>query len=257
MKRVLAVRACAVGDFVLNLPAIQALSNSLGGAEFTFAGYPTTLQLAQHFVRVKAVRSIDTPPWSHLFNRPMPDLDFDMAVVWMKDPAIAANLRASGVPGVIRADPFPKFGHAADHLLRTLNLGRPPLPSLWRPGGDDIILHPGSGSAKKCWPYFEQLGKMLPNSAVLLGPNEDGHVTQQRLLRGLSLTEVLTRLQACRAYIGNDSGITHLAAYIGCPTVALFGATDPRIWGPIGRRVRIIWKNSLGDILPEEVTRLV
>ncbi|MGD8878557.1 MAG: glycosyltransferase family 9 protein, partial [Syntrophobacterales bacterium] len=41
-------------------------------------------------------------------------------------------------------------------------------------------------------------------------------------------------------YLGNDSGITHLAAACGIPTIALFGPTDPQIWGPRGPQVSII-----------------
>ena len=74
-----------------------------------------------------------------------------------------------------------------------------------------------------------------------------------QVLENLSLTEVSLHLRQCRAFIGNDSGITHLAAYLGCPTVALFGPTDPRVWGPIGRRSRIIWKRKLEEIRVDEV----
>lgn len=257
MKQVLIVRACAIGDFVLNLPAIQALAHSLDGAEFTFIGYPATLGIAQWFVKVRATHSIETPPWSILFNRAVPALDFDLSIVWMKDAAVADNLRASGLSNVVRAEPFPSFGHAGDHLLRTLKLARPPLPDLWKPDTGEIIMHPGSGSPKKCWPYFDQLGKMLANPLLLAGPNEGDYKTEHPVLRDLSLPEVFNRLRSCSAYIGNDSGITHLAAYIGCPTVALFGPTDPAVWGPIGRRARIIWKRPIESISPEEVMLLL
>ena len=260
MKRVLIVRACAVGDFVVNLPAIQALARFMENVEFTLAGYPATLQVAECFVRVKAIHSIDTPPWSDLFNRPVSPvsgLDFDAAVVWMRDPSFAGNLRASGISDVIRADPFPQFGHAADHLLRTLKLSRPGLPDLWTPTTDEIVLHPGSGSPKKCWPYFNQLGKMLANPVVLIGPSEEEFNTPHRILRNLPLADVLNLLRSCRLYVGNDSGITHLAGYIGCPTVALFGPTDPRVWGPLGRRVRIIWRKPIESISPEDVRQAI
>ncbi len=180
-------------------------------------------------------------------------MNYDLSVVWMKDAAFAGNLLASGTSNLVWAEPFPSFGHAGDHLLRTLKLARPPLPDLWRPDTDEIIMHPGSGSPKKCWPYFNQLGKMLAKPVVLAGPNEGDYKTEHPVLRDLSLPEVFNRLRSCRAYIGNDSGLTHLAAYIGCPTVALFGPTDPRVWGPIGRRARIIWKRPIESISVEEV----
>jgi ADP-heptose:LPS heptosyltransferase len=47
-------------------------------------------------------------------------------------------------------------------------------------------------------------------------------------------------LSLARAAVGNDSGPTHLAAVVGCPTVALFGPTDPAVWAPVGSHVRIV-----------------
>jgi heptosyltransferase-3 len=237
--KILVVRACAVGDFVLNLPALQAMQNVRSDARFTLLGYPATLELARDFITVDRILSIEGDPWSRLFYEPIAGLEFDSAVVWMKDPVVAENLRRSGITDVFRADPFPAHGHAADHLLRTAGLARPPLPDMWRRGSEDIIISAGSGSPKKNWPYFEELmrsvrgGTSLPQNLTLLG-----------------LSQVLRR---CRSYIGNDSGITHLAAYLGCPTIALFGPTDPRVWGPIGRRSRVIWQRKLEDISVDEV----
>ncbi len=274
MSKILIVRACAIGDFVLNLPALRALSQARGNTPFVLVGYPSTLALAREFLPVEAIHSIESQTWSRLFHEPIPDLDFDSAVVWMKDPTVADNLRLSGIPEVFRADPFPTYGHAATHLLRTLNLGAPPLPDLWKRESDEIIIHPGSGSARKNWPYFEELISRLGEQALSLWERvpegrvrvtdmrhtRDPHPAlradlsqRERFLTGLSLPQVAQQLRRCRAYIGNDSGITHLAAYLGCPTIALFGPTDPRTWGPFGRRSRIIWKTNLEDISVDEV----
>jgi ADP-heptose:LPS heptosyltransferase len=40
--------------------------------------------------------------------------------------------------------------------------------------------------------------------------------------------------------VGNDSGITHMAAALGVPTVAIFGPSDPRVWSPRGKRVTVV-----------------
>jgi len=48
------------------------------------------------------------------------------------------------------------------------------------------------------------------------------------------LPEIAALLAACDAAVGNDSGLTHLAAVVGCPTVALFGPTDPARTAPVG-----------------------
>jgi ADP-heptose:LPS heptosyltransferase len=240
VRRILIVRACAIGDFVLNLPAMIALQEQQrDDAAFTLVGNPSRLELARDFVSVDAIHSIDVHEWSRLFHEPILNLEFELAIVWMKDPAVADNLARSGIPQVIRADPFPSFGHASDHLLRTLGLPRPSLPDLWRPTSSDIVVNPGSSSSKKNWPFFDELLTRVPHMRLLP--------------QNLSLIELSRYLRTVRGFIGNDSGITHLAAYCGCPTIALFGSTDPRVWGPVGRRSRIIWKTKLEDISIDEV----
>jgi ADP-heptose:LPS heptosyltransferase len=58
-------------------------------------------------------------------------------------------------------------------------------------------------------------------------------------LQCLDLPLLAAILSQCNLFIGNDSGITHLAAALGVPTVALFGPTDPYFWGPRGKTVFI------------------
>jgi ADP-heptose:LPS heptosyltransferase len=240
MAKILVVRTCAVGDFILNLPALIALDrSSRQKIRFSLLGNPSTVALASAFVNVESIHSMDVQPWSRLFYEALPGLEFDSAIVWMKDPVVADNLARSGVANVIHARPFPDFGHAADHLLRTLHLPRPAMPDLWRPASADIVVHSGSGSARKNWPFYEQLMRRLPGSRLLP--------------RNSTLLELAGYFRSIRAFIGNDSGITHLAAFLGCPTIALFGPTDPRVWGPIGRRCRVIWKTRIEDISVDEI----
>ena len=65
-----------------------------------------------------------------------------------------------------------------------------------------------------------------------------------------SLVEVAALYARCRAMIGNDSGMTHLAAAADTPVVALFGPTDPAVWGPRGKDVRTLWGTDVfeGDV---------
>jgi heptosyltransferase III len=238
---ILVVRACAVGDFVLNLPALQALRKCYAEAAFTLIGYPATLVLAREFLAVRAIHSIEQAPWNRLFYEPIEALDFDLAIVWMKDPAVAGNLRRAGVPRVLHAAPFPQSGHAADHLLASVGLPAPELPDRWTPAGNHSILHPGSGSPRKNWPHFTELAQSLQSPLFLLGPVESGFDPKPFAhLENLSLPDVTRQLVAARLYVGNDSGITHLAAYLGVPTMAIFTATDPVVWAPVGRRVTVL-----------------
>jgi ADP-heptose:LPS heptosyltransferase len=71
-----------------------------------------------------------------------------------------------------------------------------------------------------------------------------------------NLYELACWLATARVYIGNDSGITHLAAAVGTPVVAIFGPTDPAVWAPRGDRARVV-SGSLADISVERVLNAV
>ena len=117
-----------------------------------------------------------------------------------------------------------------------------------------ILIHPGSGGRKKCWPVsnFIKIASSLELSGkkpeFILGPAE--HSLAEELLRqGIDndkihiidyLTELASLLKMAGGFIGNDSGVSHLAAFLGLPTVAVFGPSDPEIWRPIGRAVEIV-----------------
>jgi ADP-heptose:LPS heptosyltransferase len=118
-----------------------------------------------------------------------------------------------------------------------------------------VVIQPGSGGSHKCWHLdnFLAVAKILANEEVevifLLGPAEMERLsasaisrieTVTRILTNLSLADVLSVLSNTAGYIGNDSGITHLAAAMGVKTVAVFGPTNPKIYGPIGPAVTIL-----------------
>ena len=119
-----------------------------------------------------------------------------------------------------------------------------------------VAIHPGSGSPSKCWPaenfgvLIDQLNESGYRPLITFGPADN--MIRRRLLPGIesrgvlviedrSLAEVAALYARCRAMIGNDLGMTHLAAAVGTPVIALFGPTDPAVWGPRGKDVRILW----------------
>jgi ADP-heptose:LPS heptosyltransferase len=67
------------------------------------------------------------------------------------------------------------------------------------------------------------------------------------------LTVVAAVLQQARAFLGNDSGLAHLAGQLGLPTLALFGPMDPAVWSPLGPRVRTLRAEPLADLAVESV----
>jgi len=137
-------------------------------------------------------------------------------------------------------------------------------------GGDAdtpyLLIHPGSGSRTKCWPLerFVEAAKRLSRAPVfVLGPTELDWWGQQIIesLRKEFPTllcpplEVLAALAAgARAYLGNDSGPTQLAAAVGTPTVALFGPTRPDQFAPRGRRAAVVADSDMQRISVEAVT---
>ncbi len=117
---------------------------------------------------------------------------------------------------------------------------------------DRILLHPGAGSIRKRWSIsnFLEVEAMLKadglNPEFILGPAEvDLSDVLQRPGRTVhiltDLKDLAALLNSAGGYIGNDSGATHLAAFLGLPTGAIFGPADPKRWAPVGRAVEIVW----------------
>jgi ADP-heptose:LPS heptosyltransferase len=119
-----------------------------------------------------------------------------------------------------------------------------------------IAIHPGSGSAKKNWPVrhyaalVHSLYSITQGIFILIeGPADEQPVAQFKkelgdvsavMLQTPALPVLAAIIKQCALYMGNDGGITHLAAAAGIPVVAIFGPSDSRIWGPRGEKVSII-----------------
>ncbi len=152
-----------------------------------------------------------------------------------------------------------------------------PVPAEWReqaaaalaavgmaPDQPLVAIHPGAGSPAKCWPEerFAQLASRIPPRArpvVLLGPVERDRGLTVRSFAGLTVLDDLPLatlaglLSRTAAYVGNDSGVSHLSAAVGTPTIALFGPTRPEQFAPLGTSVRIL--TDLPAVSVTEVTR--
>lgn len=196
------------------------------------------------------------------------------------------RLRLAGIPAVHWVPSFPETDGEAVAVLQARHLaglglhyvpgpfhletGLEPeakLPELPGPG-PWMAVAPGSGARRKNWPlahYYEvsrALGWEYGLRVVwLTGPAERemlpylgplAKAQSQLLLANLPLARVAQVLSRCRLYIGNDSGLTHLAAAVAGPEVlALFGPADPRVWAPLGPGVRTLRAPSLQA--PEEM----
>jgi hypothetical protein len=117
-----------------------------------------------------------------------------------------------------------------------------------------VVIQPGSGGQHKCWNLdnFLSVAKELRSKGVevvfLLGPAEQERLGSNtinsiksivRCLADLTLTQVVYLLSCSDAFIGNDSGITHLAAGMGIRTIAVFGPTNPAVYKPVGPAVTV------------------
>jgi heptosyltransferase-3 len=203
----------------------------------------------------------------------------DLVVGWLSDHdgSIRRTLQEFGIPRVILRSPASTEGpHQGDRFLQTLQGefpadARPPLrlhlPEQVLQSGVDtlravgigqrvplIVCHPGSGSRHKCvradtWGTLIRgcrARQLMP--VVVLGPADDqaGEAIQEQniqelpILRPLSITMLAATLAQAQGYIGHDSGVTHLAALLGVPTVAMFGPTDEQRWAPRGAQVTVV-----------------
>jgi ADP-heptose:LPS heptosyltransferase len=132
-----------------------------------------------------------------------------------------------------------------------------------------VAVHPGSGSRQKCWPVerfaglLNRLRRMEAQIIIVSGPADKEIVERLKakvnddfpLVDHLSLPKLAAVLKQCNLFIGNDSGITHLAAAVGVRTLAIFGPTDPKIWGPRGELVKILYKKAHCSPCPADFRR--
>ncbi|HEY8748418.1 MAG TPA: glycosyltransferase family 9 protein [Tepidisphaeraceae bacterium] len=149
--------------------------------------------------------------------------------------------------------PWPIMAAAMEQMLKSI-VSRGISGSSGVPSGP-VVIHPGAGSGKKCWPadkYLElardltQMGRAVE---VLLGEVELEQWPREQIeafgktanvVEPGTLVELMGRLAKASAFVGNDSGPGHLAAMLGIPTFSIFGPVDPARWKPIGPGVQIV-----------------
>jgi ADP-heptose:LPS heptosyltransferase len=134
-----------------------------------------------------------------------------------------------------------------------------------------VVIHPGSGGPAKCWPlerFLDIAGRLslLGAGGVLVtGEAEErleSVIGRSSLpdnwswLRRPPLTELARLLGGCRFYLGNDSGVTHLAAACGATVLALFRDDSAVLWKPFGPAV-VLRASEVEKIEVEEVWRAI
>lgn len=293
--RVLVIRGGAVGDFILTLPAIRLLRQSIPDCHLEVMGYPGIISLAVKAGLADSTRNLEHRAMALLFARgaePDPALaehlrSFNLVVSYLFDPdgILRANLEKCGVKTLLECPHLvvPDAGHAALQLARPLErLAMFPEEPEWRApffaspppattAAPRLAIHPGSGSLRKNWPLplwldvARALQSRLPGLEIawITGEAEEERGLTAQLppaapgtLRwhGLPLTDLADQLATCACFLGHDSGVPHLAAACGVPSLLLFGPTDPAVWAPPQAGVQVL-RAPQGDLsqLPPEL----
>jgi heptosyltransferase-3 len=254
-SRVLLVRAGGLGDTLLLRPAIAAAAT--GGASVWLWAPARWASIIEAAAEIEGLIDWEGPRTARILaGDEKAPAGFSHIVAYTRSPGLLACLP----PGARQVDPAPPTGwHAADwyaHPWLADTTPHPPLamrvPDAVRdraraqvPAENPIVLHPGSGSASKNWPGYVELADRTDAPLVVVrGPADDGaspdldaHPSVVAVARAWSLGAIAGLLANARCYVGNDSGVTHLAGALGVPTLALFGPTDPAMWAPVGSRV--------------------
>lgn len=268
LMRILFVTATRIGDAVLSTGLLDHLLRQHPGARVTVACGPAAAGvfarmpgLERLIVVEKRRFSLHWPVlWSQVAFTTW-DLVVDLrasALAWM----VPAKRRAIGKGGR-------RPGHRLTHLAEVLDLSPPPLPVAWTapedearaaallPGAPWLVIGPTANWSGKIWPAerFVAVARALTapggvlegaRIAVLGGPGATERELAAPVLAelpvaldlvgSLELPVVAAVLRRAALFLGNDSGLMHLAAAAGAPTIGLFGRSSAAEYGPSGPR---------------------
>jgi len=265
--RILFITSSRIGDAVLSSALLAYLVNRHPGARFTICCGPAPAPL---FEAVPGLERIIAMPkrrmgahWLSLWMR-VAAARWDMVV----------DLRASIFAWTILAKDRRvfRYNHALGHRLRQQSAifglqNEPPAPTLWVlprhdaeaarliPAGMPVLaLGPTANWARKIWPpdRFVELARRLtsatglfPGAKVAVFGSPSERAAALPVIEGLAggaidvvgrvdLLTVYACLRRCSLYVGNDSGLMHMAAAAGIPTLGLFGPSKDSLYAPWG-----------------------
>jgi heptosyltransferase-3 len=243
----LLIRPGAIGDFIVSLPALESLRTDY--TEVWCAGQ--NVPLARF---ADSTQSIVASGLDRLGLLPADDVidrlrRFDSIISWYgtNRPEFRQLTLGLGLPFQFQPALPTGPGHAVDfYNQQAIQLGEGPLsrfPEIKCAPADRTfaVIHPfASNLAKRApMPVFESVAKRLAETMPihwLCGPEEN----LPGAIRMSDIYELACWLRQARIFVGNDSGISHLAAAVGTPVQAFFRTTNPRVWAPRGPSVNTI-----------------
>lgn len=297
-RNILIFHTGALGDFVLSWPLALALSRLHPQSRILYITHPSKGQLSSRFIGTEAA-SFETGGWHTLFSDSL-SLPAAAQQILQKTQAIYSFLSAPSDAfsrGIASLAPDTPLHHLQlippadfpNHVTAFYQQQLAHLPALvatctqllqfvtqqgiatHRRPADRILLHPGSGSQRKCWPAdrFIELANALKSDghsvALLLGEVESERLDDSTLarlqqtaplLRPETYLQLADELLAARLLITNDNGPGHLAGILGTPTLSLFGPTNPAQWRPLGPRTAVLHSRDLANLPATEVRQI-
>ena len=265
-----------IGDAVLATGLIHKLAREVPGARFTIAVGPAAAPLFADLPGLDRIivmqKQKGSGHWFKLWNQ-VRHTAWGL-VIDTRGSAISTFLRRKrrAVHRKSQGEPTHKVIEAA----RLLQIeGDPPAPHIYvspeRQAAADALLEGGRGPILAMGPAANWFGKTWPidrfastakrliaedgplaggRLVILGGPEDVRYVDELRrslprdqcldLTGQLDLLTAYALLKRARLFVGNDSGLMHLAAAAGCPTVGLFGPSDDRLYAPWGTHTRVV-----------------
>jgi heptosyltransferase III len=282
----------ALGDLICLLPAIHAFGRRYPAIGFELMARAELARFAERRMAIVAGHSIDRREVALLFSERGDESNlarnffgqFDRIDCFFAadNERFCSSLRQAATSDVSLYPFRPSgMGHVAECYLRAIGatISHPLRDSIellpddlrgaqrrlrafgLEPGRFVLIL-PGSGNARKNWQAenFALLAEriqLIHHVLVVLGPAESGlassfHARSITVVNDIELGELAGISRLARCFIGNDSGVSHLAAASGARGLVIFGPTDPEHWRPRGD-VRIIRKEPLPSLSLDQV----
>jgi len=287
-RSTIAIHPGALGDVLLAIPALRALRGA--GDRVTLAAQRRVASLLRALGEVDEACDFESLRLDALFSADhgarLPVAHRIVCWFGAREPEFVRRLTAAS-PRVTVAPSVAAGRDIWEHLLATLGDGiaharreivrvgddllREARETLSAAGADAsrpfVVAHPGAGAPAKRWPaaaFAEALAPLLAQREMQIvvheGPADAEPVTQLRrlmpmaiLLRHPPLSVLAGVLARCAAYVGNDSGVSHLAAAVGAPAVVLFAAANLawRPWAPAPRVVTVVTERATDRDLGE------